>query len=562
MREKFNVVISTLNSKYIHSSLAPWCLFAGIGVFGIDEICAKVVEGTVNEDIGGVAERIVKQSPNVVGLGCYIWNIEKIKQLVKLIKSSLPDCIIVLGGPEVSYNAENVLKSNSEVDYIISGEGELPFALLMNCLCKGDDVSKVPGLCYLNEGKALISKPYIHVKQPPSPYTEEYFAALNGRIAYLESSRGCPYSCAFCLSGRCGNARFFDIDRAEGEIIKLANSGAKTVKFVDRTFNANKNRADRIFKFIIDNYGENIPKGVCFHFEIAGDILDDGTISLLSTAPKGLIQLEIGLQSFNEKTLKAINRKTNVEKLKSNIQKLIENGNMHIHIDLIAGLPFEDMDSLKQSFNIAFKLNPNMLQFGFLKLLHGADMREKAEEYPCTYNPAPPYEVISTPWLSADEIKGLHQFEDALERLYNSGRFRRTVNYLLQASGKLPFDLFYDFATKTQINYNIPLDHYVTKVYEHFAAEPYVDKSVLRDEMVCDRLSTNSSGVLPKVLQVEDKLLKKVKAYLTQQYPQGEIKRSVAILYSKDRAVYVDYDKKDPVTEEYALKLVDNCWLQ
>ncbi|MEG1886934.1 MAG: radical SAM protein, partial [Oscillospiraceae bacterium] len=371
----FNIAIAVLNSKFIHSSLSVWCLLSGIKAYGNPEISPTVIEGTINQNVNDVATRILNCSPNLVGLSCYIWNIKQTNELISIIKKQSPGTIIVMGGPEVSYNAEAVLMRQSSVDYIISGEGELPFALLVNSIIEHAPVDNLPGICYRDNGKIVLSEPYISNKTPPSPYTSEYFEALNNRISYLESSRGCPYNCAFCLSGRCGSVRFFDIKDTKDNILKLANSGSKTIKFVDRTFNANRKRAEEIFSFIIENYGVVIPENVCFHFEIAGDILNESTINILSTAPPGSIQLEIGLQSFNEKTLQSISRRTDTIKLRENIKQILLSGNIHTHIDLIAGLPFEDMNSLKNSFNIAYDLHPHMLQFGFLKLLHGANMR-------------------------------------------------------------------------------------------------------------------------------------------------------------------------------------------
>lgn len=557
--------ICCLNSKYIHSSLAPWCLLAGIRAYCHAEVSAKVIEGTVNEPQTAVLTRISRENPDVVGFCTYIWNVTAVLAIAAGLKQQNDHIQIVLGGPEVSYNAAEVLQKNPPVDYVISGEGERPFAELLNALQNGGDLSAVGGLCYRTEGELHISAPNLPTEDPVSPYCDEYFETLNGRIAYLETSRGCPYSCAFCLSGRCGSVRFFDLETAKRNMLALANSGAKTVKLVDRTFNANKSRAYALFDFVIQQYGGAVPAGVCFHFEIAGDILDDRLIELLNRAPKGSIQLEIGLQSFQEQTLSYIRRKTDTAKLIANIQRLIAPRNIHIHIDLIAGLPFETAELFADSFNRAFCLQPDMLQFGFLKLLHGAPMREEAEAFPCTFSEAPPYEVQSTPWLSAAELQRLHQTEDVFDRVYNSGRFRRTVAYVLAQTQKTPFSLFADFAeyladahTKTE---GISLDRYTALLFAYLSALPAVDSGALRDKMVCDRLATNASGVLPAVLRVQDVRLKAFRTYLQQnadtRAPVG-VKRAAAILYSAHCAVYVDYTSADPVTGEYRLHFVSN----
>ncbi len=557
MKQTLRAAICVLNSKYIHSSLAPWCLLAGVGAYGEEGVSAKVIEGTINEKLEDVFLRITEQRPQAIGFSCYIWNIEKTKRLIRLIKQELPDAVIILGGPEVSYCAEEILRGESQVDYVISGEGEKPFALLLNSILHGTEARGLPGVCCRSGHEIVTAEPYVTEEQPPSPYTQEYLDALKGRIAYLETSRGCPYSCAFCLSGRCGNVRFFELERAKKELLLLANSGTQTVKLVDRTFNANRKRANEIFQFIIDNYGEAIPQGVCFHFELAGDLLDETTLDLLAKAPTGVMQLEIGLQSFHAKTLEAIHRRTDVERLKRNIARLVSNGNMHIHIDLIAGLPYEAFDRFAQSFNIAYGLKPNMLQLGFLKLLYGAPMREEPESYPCGYSKEPPYEVTETPWLTPKELLALHHTEDALERLYNSGRFRRTLQYLLEESGLTPFELFLVFGeyAAEQGTERIALDDYTALVFNYFSGLTGIDRSALRDRMVCDRLAGNSSGRLPRILRVKDSLLKQAAAELNRVAgsPKKGVKRGVAVLYSEQTVIYADYEKRNPVTGEYPL---------
>ena len=552
-------VITTLNSKYIHSSLAPWCLLAGVKAYCGDNITANVVEGTVNEPLQQVAQRILQLRPRLVGLSCYIWNITATLKLVQFIKAELPQTVIVLGGPEVSYNAEQVLRQNPLVDYVIAGEGEYPFALLADALFYGRDPGCLPGLCYRNGAEVILAPPHTPQEQPPSPYTEEYFAALTGRIAYLETSRGCPYSCAFCLSGRCGGVRYFELEQAKAHLVRLANSGTRTIKLVDRTFNAHRQRAKELWRFIIDNYGGQLPKEVAFHFEVAGDILDEETITLLSTAPAGAIQLEVGLQSFNPDTLERIHRKTDVNRLTQNLRRVIGLGNMHIHIDLIAGLPGEDWASLAESFNTAYSLRPHMLQFGFLKLLHGAPMREQPELYPCQYAPQPPYEVRQTPWLTPQQLEQLHLLEEALERLYNSGRFRCTLDYLLEESGQTPFELFYHFgAWAAEQGLQSPsLDDYTQLVFDYFSRLPGVDPQQLRDVMVCDRLATNASGRLPRVLHIPDPRLKQLRLALDThpetRRPEG-VQRGLALLYAEKAVIYADYAQKHPVTGEYPLK--------
>lgn len=555
-------VICSVNSKYIHSSLAPWCLLAGVKTFSRNQTEVKVIEGTINENADNIFDRIIFETPDAVAFCTYIWNVKTVNYLIDKIKAYNNNLKIILGGPEVSYNANEILSKNQSVDYIVSGEGEKSFPALLDAMSDNSDLNLIDGLCYRDRNKIIVKPPCILKQDPPSPYTDEYFSALGGRIAYLETSRGCPYSCAFCLSGRCGSARFFDIDRAEREILLLAQSGTQTVKLVDRTFNANRTRAKELFRFIIENYGKRIPKGVCVHFEIAGDILDDETIEILNSSPIGSIQLEIGLQSFNRKTLEYINRKTDTEKLKSNILRLTENNNIHIHIDLIAGLPYENLQSFIESFNTAYTLKPNMLQLGFLKLLYGAQMREEKDKFPCEFSSEPPYEVISTPWLTRSDITELKGIEDALERVNNSSRFRRTLEYVFKTVKITPyefFDRFSQFLSGRELK-NIHIDLYSEYLFNFINTFKEVSQSQLRDKMVCDRLAVNFSGTVPAFLRIDDKDYKKYRNALNSVIPSNNgisHKRGFAVLYSENRVVYSDYTSFNPVINEYDLHFMD-----
>ena len=545
--------IVMLNSKYIHSSLAPWCLLSGIRDFCDSQINANVIECTINEKEEHIITRLENENADIYSFCCYIWNIEYVKKLAEKIKSKT-DAYIVFGGPEVSFNASEVLDECSFVDFILSGEGEESIAALTDALCKKSDLSLVKGLCYRENGKNIISDPVVSQKEQISPYCEEYFDALKGRIAYIEASRGCPFSCAFCLSGRCGKLVLFDIERVKNEILMLSKSGARTIKFIDRTFNAKRERADEILSFIIENYGKEIPAGVCFHFEIDGGTLHESTLNILENAPVGLFQLEIGLQSFNAETLRAVHRNPDTTKLENIIKRLAGNGNMHIHADLIAGLPYENLKSFAESFNRLYFLKPHMLQLGFLKFLHGSELREKAMQYGCAFSDKAPYEVLSTNWLTKEEMQIIRNAENAADRLYNSGRFTRTLDFLVDECGFEPFTLFADFGEFTSDKTNIPLDEYLSLVYNFFVDK--TDSKSFRDALVCDRLSSNSSGVIPECLKIKDDRLKRIKKHLAENM-QLKGKVACAILYGADKVVYCDYKTKNPVTENYELSFME-----
>ncbi len=542
------VIISCLNSKYVHASLSPWCLLAGVREFSKNTYDALVMESTINGDTEVFAKKIINEKPDVVAFSCYIWNITKTLEICRVIKRN-HDCKIVLGGPEAAYRPKDILEKYEFADFVLSGEGEWTFPDFLDNM--NGALSLVSGLSYRKNDEIITIPEKEYTDTPPSPFSDDFFKNLGGRISYIETARGCPYRCAFCLSGRCSTLRFFDITRVKNDIIRLSNSGTQTVKFVDRTFNANAERANEILLFIKENYGKEIPRSVCFHFEIAGDILKESTLEILSSMPYGAVQLEIGMQSFNEETLKKINRKTDTKKLVENIIKLISFNNMHIHIDLIAGLTGEDLESFRNSFNIAYSLKAHMLQMGFLKLLYGADMRENREKFPCTFTVEPPYEVISTPWLSPDEIKMLKNCENAVDRLYNSGRFLFTLDYLIDEVGISPFDLFNDFGNSVNGN-KMRLSDYAENLFNFFCEK--CDKEILREKILCDLLCCSSSVQIPDVFKTKDPFYKKAKRYFTENVDKN-IK--IAILRSRNQVFAVNQSKEKNLHNRYEGKFYD-----
>ena len=527
---------------------APYYLAAELE--GYDTV---VLDHSVNEKRDAVLKSIVDEAPDVLGLSVYIWNLSYLKALLPLLHKALPHCRIVLGGPEVSYNQEETLLSFPYVSAVLSGEGEIPFRRLCDAIQNGEDFNKIPSASYIkSDGSIKIGEPFIGEGTPKSPLSAGYAEALKGRIAYIEASRGCPFHCAFCLSGRCGGVRFFDAEQIKADILTLSKN-SKTVKFIDRTFNADRKRARELFSFILAHYGKEIPSHTAFHFEIAGELLDEETLSLLEKAPEGAFRMEIGVQSFHAPTLAAIQRSEKLAALKENIARLLSFGNIHIHIDLIAGLPKEDYETFKASFNEAYSLRPHMLQCGFLKLLHGAPMREETEKYPCTYGEEPPYEVESTPWMGKEELSLIHTAEKALDRLYNSHRYRRT----LALSEDLPFSLFLALGERLE---SLPapytLEDEITLVY-HFFEEKGTDTALLRDVLLLDFIATNSSRLTPSVLRREDERLKRVKMALSRLYPEKKGVRRAVYILSGNRVCFADYEKKNAATGEYPVTVAD-----
>lgn len=568
LRQPVKVMLASINSQYVHSSLAPWCLKAGLVAYALAEFDATVVEGTVNEPPAAMLARIVQARPDVLGISCAIWNITYVAELLPLIRDALPGCVIVLGGPEVGYRAADALASYPQADYLIAGEGELPFAWLLDALCGLRSFDDVPGLCSRSAQGPVIREPHVHETMQPSPFSPDYFLALGRRIAYLETSRGCPYNCAFCLSGREERLRSVPLERAYEEILLLANAGTKTVKLVDRTFNADRARAREILRFISDHAGVDIPEGITFHFEIAGDLLDDTTLSLIESAPAGLFQFEIGLQSMDEVTLHKVRRRTDMTYLTRQVSRLIACGRAHVHLDLIAGLPGEGLAEFTRGFNEAYLLRPHALQLGFLKLIYGSAMREDPQTYPCEFDSQAPYQVQSTPWLSGEELAALELAEHTLDKLHNSGRFAGTLRWLTGEGGYEPFALFLMLGKVIQqaeaAQGRLSLDELTDGVFGCLIEKLPQHQPLLRDLLLQDRLASTSTTVLPVCLKHKDARFHAVKRALGRLYPRdGSVMRAIGFLYAgeTDRVVFCDYVKKDPVTGLYPLQglTVEEC---
>lgn len=562
------IILCAIHSQYIHSALAPWYLKAAAEAWCRSAPEVRVLEGTINQPEEELLRLLLERPADVLAFSCYIWNWAVIRRLLPRVAERAPETRILLGGPEASFRAAEILRDFPMVTAVQVGEGERGFARILDRLAAGEALTGIPGVYSRAANGEIEACPAEGITEdPPSPYGPAYLAALRGRIAYLETSRGCPFSYAFCLSGRHEGVRFFELNRAKRELLLLAGAGTKTVKLVDRTFNCQAERAFDLFRFLIEQAkNAAIPGGVCFHFEVGADLFDDRTLDLLATAPAGLFQMEAGLQSFHEPTLRAVSRKTDLDKLCRNLKRLLRPGNIHVHIDLIAGLPYEDLETFAGSFNRAYGLRPHMLQLGFLKLLHGSRLRRQAEELGLDYRKDPPYTFLRSRWLDEADTARLSRLEDVLERLHNSGRFRLTLAYALRAAETTPFALL-DTLADGLIQRGIrpegmSLDAYTAAIFEELAALPGIDRGRLRDVMVCDRLAAVRGGLLPPCLQVTDKALGRLKRRLAEAEPSGG-QRGAAILYSfGGRAVVVRYDAPDPVTNRYALRPVPPVLLE
>lgn len=423
-----NVVLSTLNSKFIHSSLALRYLKAYGEAHGQ---AYDIVEYTINMPVLHILSDITEHDIDVLGFACYIWNIEMTLHVVDMVKAVRPDIKIVLGGPEVSFTADELLERCPNIDYIVQGEGEEAFHALVTALHLGNDGLNpvIPGVRGRRDGSILGSLEAVEVSDLstiPFPYTEEDMEDLEHKIIYYESSRGCPFSCQYCLSGNKNTVRFFPQERTLEELQWFIDHGVKQVKFVDRTFNCAPHHHRPLMEFMRDS-----DTHMNFHLEMEPELMTEWETNILCETPPGRIQIEVGVQSTHKKTLDAINRYNDWPYIQKSIRPIIQAGRTHVHMDLIVGLPHEDFNRFGQSFNDLFSLQPHALQIGFLKLLKGSGVR-RMREYKYVADPLAPYEVLSTHVLPYDDVRFLKYFEDVFERFYNSERFRTTFGYIGQ----------------------------------------------------------------------------------------------------------------------------------
>lgn len=419
------ILLAACNAKYIHSNLAVYDLQAYASDYA-DHIVLK--EYTINQQKDDIMRDIYLEHPDVVCVSCYIWNLSFVKELMADLIKILPGADFWAGGPEVSYDAEKFLTENSEFKGVMVGEGEETFKELAGYYVEKNpqNLKDMTGICY-RDGDQIIHNGWRQIMDLSSiPFIYKDLSEFKNRIIYYESSRGCPFSCSYCLSSIDKKLRFRDTETVKKELQFFIDNKVPQVKFVDRTFNCKHDHAMAIWKYI--NEHDN---GVTnFHFEISADLLREEELQEMSTMRPGLIQLEIGVQSTNPDTIKAIHRTMDFEKLKGIVDRIHSFGNIHQHLDLIAGLPYEDYDSFRHSFNDVYALKPQQLQLGFLKVLKGSHMMEMCKEYGIVYKTQEPYEVLSTKWLDYDHVLKLKTVENMVEVYYNSGQFQNTLEYL------------------------------------------------------------------------------------------------------------------------------------
>lgn len=455
------VLLAAINSKYIHTNLAVRYIKKYVEEYSEQKI--GTYETSINNSISEVIRDIYDRAPDVVIFSTYIWNKEYVFKLIKEVRKILPETEIVLGGPEVSYDSVSVMKERAEIDYIISGEGERS---TLNFLTK--DIDEVSGVYYRDpDNRDEIryngnQEPIENLDEIPFPYTMEELRGNGTKILYYESSRGCPFACSYCMSSIERSVRYFSSERTKEDLKKFLDSGIKLVKFVDRTFNLKKERYMDIWRYLLSVYSED----TTFHFEISADLFDDEVIEFLEGVPKDYFQFEIGVQTSNERTMEAIKRRNDLEKLEHNVERIKDN--IHLHLDLIAGLPYEDYTTFKRSFNYVHDMYPEMVQLGFLKILKGTQISTEIEEFDYKYMEFPPYEVLANKFISYREITMLKDIEGVLDHYYNSEKFERSLKFILENHYESSFDFYEEMALYFREKGYFQMGHKLVAIFNHF----------------------------------------------------------------------------------------------
>ncbi|MDO5390416.1 MAG: B12-binding domain-containing radical SAM protein [Eubacteriales bacterium] len=537
------ILLGAVNAKYIHSNLAVYSLRASAGEYKKDIL---LKEYTINQQEDEILKDIWKSQPDLMFFSCYIWNISFVKQVICDIHKLLPDVPIWVGGPEVSYDAVAFLEENPQVTGVMKGEGEATFYDILSYYHGSDRYSclaDIPGIA-LRQEAGVTDNPWREILDLSTlPFSYADMEGFEHKIIYYESSRGCPFSCSYCLSSVDKKLRFRDTELVKKELQFFIDRKVPQVKFVDRTFNCSHKHAMEIWRYIKEH-----DLGMTnFHFEVAADLLSEEELNLIASMRPGLIQLEIGVQSTNPQTIEAIHRKMDFSKVAACVRKVQEKRNIHQHLDLIAGLPYEDYESFRRSFNDVYALQPEQLQLGFLKVLKGSYMHEMTVEYECQYKEKEPYEVLSTRWLPYGDILKLKQVESMVEVYYNSRQFSHTLPFLVEK-----FSCAFDFYQS------------LGAFYEEKGYEEISHSRMRRYEILLEFLREKTEITLEEVKKLltidlyERENLKSRPDWMSDQRPyQKEIReyirlhklpKTVHIEVFSQEALLFDYEKRDPLT--------------
>ena len=492
------VLLVGVNSKYIHTALAVQYIYGCCTDFDVEKL-----EFNINQEISHTYGEIIKRKPDVVMFSTYIWNIDYIERLTSDI-SKVSKAIVVWGGIESSFDTEEFFEKNPGLDIIIRDEGELTTPALLSAIEEKTPLSDVEGITFRENGNIITNPPRPLIRnldEIPSPFKD--YKNPPGKIVYYEMSRGCPFKCTFCMSSTIKGVRYFSKERIESDLLYIINSGATIVKLVDRTFNANERESMDMMNFIVEHAHE----GMVFHMELMAHLISDKFLEFLSTLPKGLFQFEIGVQSSNPETLKAIERVTDLERLKYVVSKIRSYGNIHQHVDQIAGLPYEDYESFGHSFDFIYGLGAEKHQLGFLKVLRGSKMKADAAKYGIVYSEYPPYEVLKTNYINEFEIMRIKIIEDLVEKFSNEDYFSNTLDYLLK--DERPFKFFEDMAIYWEKNGYHKVGHsrvdLYKKLYDFLKERDDIDEitELLRLDFFINNRSNPADYLKPRFVKLE-----------------------------------------------------------
>ncbi len=553
-----NILLTAINAKYIHSNPAVYSLRAYACRYGgsryEEEI--RIAEYTINQPADEILMDIYVRHPDILCISCYLWNISYVEQLIREIPKILPDTKVWLGGPEVSYNAREMLNAYPGLAGVMCGEGEQIFLELLETYAAGNEPEEI---LTAREALDLSSIPFIY----------EHIEDFDNRIVYYESSRGCPFSCSYCLSSIDKCLRFRDPDLVRRELQFFIDHEVPQVKFVDRTFNCRHDHAKAVWSYIKEH-----DRGITnFHFEVAADLLNDEEIALIRSMPPGLIQLEIGVQSTNPDTVREIRRRMDLAKVEGNVAAVREARNVHQHLDLIAGLPYEDYDSFARSFDRVYAMKPDQIQLGFLKVLKGSLMHEKTEEYGLVYQDRPPYEVLSTKWLSYSDVIRLKKIEEMVEVYYNSGQFRNTMEQLVRAYTS-PFEMYGALADYYEKNGLSRISHSRIARYEilhHFIEETEGAERIaeyrewltldlyLRDNVKNRPAFLGENRVTPDEAAAFYKAEEEERRYLSgyEGYDRRQMRKMTHLEKIREEVLLFDYRKRNPLNGDAAVYKVE-----
>ena len=557
------ILLAACNAKYIHSNLAVYDLQAYASDYA-DHIVLK--EYTINQQKDDIMRDIYLEHPDVVCVSCYIWNLSFVKELMADLIKILPGADFWVGGPEVSYDAEKFLTENSEFKGVMVGEGEETFKELAGYYVEKNpqDLKNMTGICY-RDGDQIIHNGWRQIMDLSSiPFIYKDLSEFKNRIIYYESSRGCPFSCSYCLSSIDKKLRFRPLDTVKKELAFFLEQRVPQVKFVDRTFNCKKSHAMAIWQFICDH-----DNGVTnFHFEIAADILDEEEIALLKTMRPGLVQLEIGVQTANPDTIHSINRKMDLARVAQVTEKIRQFHNIHQHLDLIAGLPLEDYESFGHSFDVVYQMKPSQLQLGFLKVLKGSPMQAQASQYGILSQAEPPYEVLKTPWLSYDDIIRLKGLEEMVETYYNSGQFSNTVKVLCKQFER-PFLLYEALSDEYRARKMHEKKHSREAQYQFIrdfaAARTMLDDILVRQVLTLDYYLRDYARKRPSFALEQDSYKEEIRAVCLKAFPESSYKDVIRDYHievfvppftDEKQFVLFDYQHRDPLDQNAEIRKI------